>query len=66
MDEGWRLERSNKEAMDANWEAADEEVSLLEHRACKLVPGVWKSATVTETKNQPIQNMLCFRVDGVL
>ena len=50
MDEGWRLERSKKEATEANSAAADEEVWPWELYACKLVPVVWKSATDREAK----------------
>ena len=52
MDEGCRLERSKKEAMEPNSVAVDEEVSLWILCTCKSVPVVRKSATVTETENQ--------------
>ena len=49
MEEGWRLDLNKKDAMLANWEAADAEVSLWDMGACKPVPAVWRSATANET-----------------
>ena len=40
MEESWRLDLNKKDAMLANWEAADAEVSLWDMGAFKPVPAV--------------------------